>query len=76
MEIKTIERKMTYKYSMYERLSIAKKASKDIEGWLRSRKETIDDINVEDEEKYRKAALHPLTVLSKAQGILHCFQYR
>ncbi|MFC2024248.1 hypothetical protein ACFLTJ_01535 [Chloroflexota bacterium] len=41
-------------YRMDDGLIVAKKASTDIEAWLRKQKTTIDVKNVEDDPKYQE----------------------
>ncbi|BAY29766.1 hypothetical protein NIES2107_16100 [Nostoc carneum NIES-2107] len=41
-------------YTMHEAQEVAKLAASDIEAWLRSRPETIDVVNVEDDPNYQR----------------------
>jgi len=46
---------MLKRATMQARVSIAEQAAKDIEAWLRSKKISIEVLNVENDEKYQAA---------------------
>lgn len=62
---------MTYKYSMDEALSVAKRSSSDIEKYLHSIKSTISVTNVEDEPSYQEKDIDLLWVYKDDHGNEH-----
>ena len=61
---------MTNSYSMVEGLGVANKASADIEAWLRTKPETIDVVNVENDPDYQRRDIDLIWITQTGQMLV------